>query len=139
MSENKEFLATEPVGKLLLKLAVPSVISQLVNMLYNIVDRIYIGHIPKTGSLALTGLGVCMPIIMIISALLLLSALAVLRELQFLWARAKMIQPKKLLETVLPCRLSFQLSLPLYYYPVTDFSSWLSAQAATQLIMLQAI
>ena len=68
MSENKEFLATEPVGKLLLKLAVPSVISQLVNMLYNIVDRIYIGHIPKTGSLALTGLGVCMPIIMIISA-----------------------------------------------------------------------
>ena len=68
MSENKEFLATEPVGKLLLKLAVPSVISQIVNMLYNIVDRIYIGHIPKTGSLALTGLGVCMPIIMIISA-----------------------------------------------------------------------
>ena len=48
MSENKEFLGTEPVGKLLLKLAVPSVISQLVNMLYNIVDRIYIGHIPKT-------------------------------------------------------------------------------------------
>lgn len=68
MSENKEFLGTEPVGKLLLKLAVPSVISQIVNMLYNIVDRIYIGHIPKTGSLALTGLGVCMPIIMIISA-----------------------------------------------------------------------
>ena len=68
MSENKEFLGTEPVGKLLLKLAVPSVISQLVNMLYNIVDRIYIGHIPKTGSLALTGLGVCMPVIMIISA-----------------------------------------------------------------------
>ena len=68
MNENKEFLGTEPVGKLLLKLAVPSVISQIVNMLYNIVDRIYIGHIPKTGSLALTGLGVCMPIIMIISA-----------------------------------------------------------------------
>ena len=40
MSENKEFLGTEPVGKLLLKLAVPSVISQLVNMLYNIVDKI---------------------------------------------------------------------------------------------------
>ena len=54
MSENKEFLGTEPVGKLLLKLAVPSVISQLVNMLYNIVDRIYIGHIPKTGSISLT-------------------------------------------------------------------------------------
>ena len=68
MSNNREFLATEPVGKLLLKLAVPTVIAQLVNMLYNIVDRIYIGHIPEVGSLALTGVGVCMPLIMIISA-----------------------------------------------------------------------
>ena len=46
----------------------PTVIAQLVNMLYNIVDRIYIGHIPGEGSMALTGVGVCMPIIMIISA-----------------------------------------------------------------------
>ncbi len=68
MDKNKEFLGTEPVGKLLFKLAVPTVIAQLVNMLYNIVDRIYIGHIPEEGSLALTGVGVCMPIIMIISA-----------------------------------------------------------------------
>lgn len=68
MSDNKEFLGTEPVGKLLAKLALPAVVSQLVNMLYNIVDRIYIGHIPGEGSLALTGVGVCMPIIMIISA-----------------------------------------------------------------------
>lgn len=68
MEKKKEFLGTEPVGKLLFKLAVPTVIAQLVNMLYNIVDRIYIGHIPDEGSLALTGMGVCMPIIMIISA-----------------------------------------------------------------------
>lgn len=61
MSENKEFLATEPVGKLLLKLAVPSVISQLVNMLYNIVDRIYIGHIPKPAvSLSRGSVSVCL-------------------------------------------------------------------------------
>ena len=68
MNDNKEFLAKEPIGKLLLKLAIPTVIAQLVNMLYNIVDRIYIGHIPGEGSLALTGVGVCMPIIMIVSA-----------------------------------------------------------------------
>ena len=68
MTQNSEFLGTEPVGKLLLKLAVPTVIAQLVNMLYNIVDRIYIGHMPQTGSLALTGLGVCTPIILIVSA-----------------------------------------------------------------------
>ena len=68
MDKNKEVLGTAPVGKLLIKLAVPTVIAQIVNMLYNIVDRIYIGHIPGEGSLALTGVGVCMPIIMIISA-----------------------------------------------------------------------
>lgn len=65
---NREFLGTEPVGKLLLKLGLPSVAAQLINMLYNIVDRIYIGHIPGDGGLALTGVGVCMPIILIVSA-----------------------------------------------------------------------
>ena len=68
MSDNKEMLATAPIKKLLFKLAVPTVVAQLINMLYNIVDRIYIGHMPESGSLALTGVGVCMPIIMIISA-----------------------------------------------------------------------
>ena len=68
MNQDKTFLGTEPVGKLLLKLSVPTVIAQLVNMLYNIVDRIYIGHMPEDGALALTGVGVCLPIIMIVSA-----------------------------------------------------------------------
>ena len=68
MNDNKEMLGTAPIGKLLFKLAVPTVVAQLINMLYNIVDRIYIGHMPGDGSLALTGVGVCMPIIMIISA-----------------------------------------------------------------------
>ena len=68
MQQDKTFLGTEPVKKLLPRLAIPTVIAQLVNMLYNIVDRIYIGHIPEAGSLALTGLGVCMPLILIVSA-----------------------------------------------------------------------
>ena len=68
MNQDKTFLGTEPVGKLLFRLAIPTVVAQLVNMLYNIVDRIYIGHMPGEGSLALTGVGVCMPVIMIISA-----------------------------------------------------------------------
>ena len=67
-NEDKEFLRTEPLGKLLLKLALPTVAAQLINMLYNIVDRIYIGHIPGIGATALTGVGVCMPLIMIVSA-----------------------------------------------------------------------
>ncbi len=56
------------ISRLMLKLAVPTVISQLVNLLYNIVDRVYIGHMPGDGVLALTGLGLCMPIIMIVTA-----------------------------------------------------------------------
>lgn len=68
MNQQSEFLGTQPIGKLLFKLAVPTVIAQLVNMLYNIVDRIYIGRMPETGALALTGLGVCTPLILIVSA-----------------------------------------------------------------------
>ena len=68
MQNDKNFLGTAPIGKLLLKLSIPTVIAQLINMLYNVVDRIYIGHIPGEGSLALTGVGVCMPIIMIVTA-----------------------------------------------------------------------
>ena len=68
MQQDKTFLGTEPIGQLLRRLAIPTVIAQLVNMLYNIVDRIYIGHIPEVGSAALTGVGVCLPIILIVSA-----------------------------------------------------------------------
>ena len=68
MGNKKEMLGTAPVEKLLFKLALPTVIAQLINMLYNIVDRIYIGHIVENGDLALTGVGICMPIIMIVSA-----------------------------------------------------------------------
>ena len=68
MDEEKDFLGTEPVGRLLFRLAVPTVTAQLINMMYNIVDRIYIGHIPEEGAMALTGVGVCMPLIMIVSA-----------------------------------------------------------------------
>ena len=61
-------LGKEPIGHLLFILAVPAITSQVVNALYNMVDRMYIGHIPEVGSAALTGVGVCFPIIMIISA-----------------------------------------------------------------------
>ena len=68
MENNKEYLGKERIGKLLLKLAIPSVIAQLVNMLYNIIDRVYIGHMPEVGKEALTGVGVCLPLILIVSA-----------------------------------------------------------------------
>ena len=65
---SEEALASAPIGPLMVKLALPAVAAQLINMLYNIVDRIYIGHIEEVGREALTGLGVTFPILMLISA-----------------------------------------------------------------------
>lgn len=61
-------LGTEPLGPLIFKLAIPGIAAQVINVLYNMVDRMYIGHIEDVGATALTGLGVCLPIIVLISA-----------------------------------------------------------------------
>ncbi|MBQ6895699.1 MAG: MATE family efflux transporter [Oscillospiraceae bacterium] len=66
-SNQSQALASAPVGKLLAKLAAPAIAAQIVNLLYNMVDRMYIGRIEGVGKLALTGVGVCFPLIMIIS------------------------------------------------------------------------
>ncbi|MBQ8829986.1 MAG: MATE family efflux transporter [Oscillospiraceae bacterium] len=68
MQPNNAFLGTERISRLLFRLAIPAVTAQIVNMLYNMVDRIYIGHIDVIGADALTGLGVCNPLIIAISA-----------------------------------------------------------------------
>lgn len=67
-NQQSEKLGKEPLRKLFFTMAIPSVLAQLINVLYNIVDRIYIGHIKEIGSLALTGVGVTFPIIMVVSA-----------------------------------------------------------------------
>ncbi len=68
MKDNQQILGTEPIGKLLIKYSVPAIIGMIVNGLYNVVDRIFIGNIPGVGPLAITGLGVTMPIMTIIMA-----------------------------------------------------------------------
>ena len=67
--EKKEAnLGEDRIGGLLFKLALPAILAQVINLLYNLVDRMYIGHIAEVGSVALTGLGVTMPFIMCVSA-----------------------------------------------------------------------
>ena len=69
MQQDKERrMGTEPIGRLMISMAVPSIVAQVINILYNIVDRIYIGHIEGVGMEALTGVGVTFPIITLISA-----------------------------------------------------------------------
>jgi len=91
MTDEKKFLVTETIKNLLFKLAVPTVVAQLVNMLYNIIDRVYIGHMPENSALALTGVGVCMPIILVVAAF---AALVSSGGAPRIWAyRARHLQP----------------------------------------------
>ena len=94
MNQDKDFLGREPIGRLLLKLAFPTVAAQVINMLYNIVDRIYIGHISDIGAMALTGVGVCMPLIMIVSAFAALVAYSADRDLNSSYRCASYLEPR---------------------------------------------
>ena len=68
MKEQQKMLATAPVGPLLLKMAIPTITANLIHVLYNMIDRMFIGHIPEVGPEALTGVGVCLPLTVIVMA-----------------------------------------------------------------------
>lgn len=76
MQSKDNELGTRPVGRLLFSLALPAITAQVVNVLYNMVDRMYIGHIPVVGATALTGLGVTLPVILLVSAFATLASMA---------------------------------------------------------------
>lgn len=95
MEQAQNPLGTQPIGRLLLRLAVPTVIAQLINVLYNIVDRIYIGNIPETGAMALTGLGITFPILMIVSAFAAFVGMAPPRWPACGWGQARTKRPSR--------------------------------------------
>ena len=99
-------LGTGNVRKLLFKLALPTITSQIVNMLYNLVDRVYIGHmapVDSVGKLALTGVGVCLPIIMVISAFAALMAMGGAPRASIHEGREDVQSAQRIWETALPC------------------------------------
>ena len=67
-SNKADDLANKPIFRLLFQLSLPAIAAQIINVLYNVVDRMYIGHIPNIGASALTGIGVTMPVIIAVSA-----------------------------------------------------------------------
>ena len=95
MEEKENRLGTQPIGKLLVQMSLPAITAQVINALYNIVDRIYIGHLPEVGSLALASLGVAFPLIMIISAFAALIGMGVRRVPLSHWAQEKRRRPKR--------------------------------------------
>ena len=66
-------MAEGSIGRWMFSLAAPAVVAQVINLLYNVVDRIYIGHMPGVGATALTGVGLCMPILMLVNAFAMLA------------------------------------------------------------------
>ena len=97
-TQNRD-MGSGSIPKLLAQLALPAVVAQVVNLLYNIVDRIYIGHMPEVGASALTGVGLFTPILMLITAFAMLCGPA--RPLP--WAAAMTMPPKKSWATALRC------------------------------------
>ena len=89
MKNQQQILATEPIGKLLLKYSVPAIIGMIVNALYNVVDRMFIGNIPKVGVLAITGVGVTMPIMTIMLAFGMLIALGAIANISIKLGQGK--------------------------------------------------
>lgn len=90
-------LGKDSLGPLLLKLALPAILAQIINVLYNMVDRMYIGHIPKVGPSALTGVGVTMPVIMAISAFAALVSMGVAPRASIMLGRGEHPKAEKIL------------------------------------------
>ena len=117
MDQSKE-LATAPVGKLLFKLALPAIVAQIINVLYNIVDRIYIGHLPEIGADALTGVGVTMPVILCISAFAALVSMGAAPRASIMMGRNDYDQAEKILgnSTVMLVIISIILTLVISFF-----------------------
>lgn len=109
--QNGNELGTQPVGKLLWKLSIPTITAQLVNMLYNLVDRIYIGHIPEVGADALTGLGVTMPVILMVSAFATLASAGGAPRASIMMGKGKPEEAERILGNCFLALLSFALVL----------------------------
>ena len=116
MEQDKTFLGTQPVGKLLIKLAVPTVIAQLVNMLYNIVDRIYIGHIAGIGAAALTGVGLFTPILMLLNAFAMLVGAGGAPRTAIAMGQGDKQQAEKIISNSFTMLLLFSVVLTVVFY-----------------------
>ncbi len=97
MSNNQQILGTEPIGKLLLRYSLPAIIGMMVNGLYNVVDRIFIGNMPGVGPLAITGLGVTMPVMTIILAFGMLIGIGAATNISIKLGQGKKDEAEKLI------------------------------------------
>lgn len=108
MAQAKQDMGSGSVKKLMLQLMIPAVVAQVVNLLYNIVDRIYIGHIAGIGAAALTGVGLFTPILMLLNAFAMLVGAGGAPTPPLHWDRATRSRQRRSSPTALPCCCSFR-------------------------------
>ena len=113
-------MANAPLGRLLIELAVPTVFAQLVNLLYNMVDRIYVGRIPEVGHLALAGLGVTFPIIILISAFAALIGAGGAPRAAIYMGRKEYDTAEKILGTCITSLCIMAVCLSVFFYFVKE-------------------
>ncbi|MGL5692574.1 MAG: MATE family efflux transporter [Peptostreptococcaceae bacterium] len=111
MEKNQQILGTEPIGKLLIKYSLPAIIGMMVNGLYNVVDRIFIGNIPGVGPLAITGLGVTMPIMTIILAFGMLIGIGTATNISIKLGQGKKEEAEKLIGNAVTLAVIVGLSI----------------------------
>lgn len=111
--ENENMLATAPIGKLLIKYSIPAIIGMIVNALYNVVDRMFIGHLPEVGSLAITGVGLTMPIMTIILAFGMLIGIGAASNISIKLGQGKRKEAEKIIGNVITLSLIIGVTLSI--------------------------
>ena len=121
MTEEKSQLETKPIGKLLFSLAIPAVLAQLVNLLYNIVDRIYIGHMGEGSENALAGVGVTFPIILLISAFASLVGMGGAPRAAIMMGKKDNKTAEKILGNCITMLVMISIVLTIFFFPTKEW------------------
>lgn len=125
-------MATAPLGRLMLEMALPTVFAQIVNLLYNMVDRIYVGRIPEVGHLALAGLGVTFPVIMLISAFAALIGAGGAPRAAICMGRKELDQAEQIMGTCITSLCTLAVLLSVFFYIVKEpLLMWFGASDQT--------
>ena len=125
-------MATERVPRLLARLAVPAVVAQVINLLYNIVDRIYIGHIPEVGGSALTGVGLFTPILMLITAFAVLAGAGGAPRAAIAMGQGDKGKAEKILGNCFTVLMILAVLLTVFFYAAAPaLLRWFGASDAT--------
>lgn len=128
----KQDMGTGSVKKLMAKMAIPALVGQVVNLLYNIVDRIYIGHLPEIGADALTGVGLFSPILMLITAFAMMVGSGGAPRAAIAMGQGDKARAEKILGNSLTMLLTLSVVLTaVFYVSAPTLLRWFGASAST--------